>query len=156
MNLIISNYAQITANIATIQKEIQQRKNLFENEEGLELLVQLNHLDARYRAIYEIANFIDKQQRKLSAEIVNLERRHKIDVKVTETDELRGQKRQVTTLWDLTTKYKLEEEYKKHLINLIPQAEEIILSIGEIQQKLVEALQAKVAKTLEEIDSNKD
>lgn len=146
MNSIISNYPKTAATIVELQKGLQQRKNLFENGEAWDLLMQLNQVEACYKAIYEIANFIDKQQRKIKTEIANLERKHKIDVKITGTNEERGKTRQITTLWNLNTKYSLEREFQVHINYLLQKEEEILTSIVEIQEKLIGAIKDQVSK----------
>lgn len=108
--------------------------------------MQLNQVEACYKAIYEIANFIDKQQRKIKTEIANLERKHKIDVKITGTNEERGKTRQITTLWNLNTKYSLEREFQVHINYLLQKEEEILTSIVEIQEKLIGAIKDQVSK----------
>lgn len=143
MSHIVSYKNEFDSIVAGNLDFVSKNKNVFGDADAVDIMVQLNDCKARYQVLYDMAVFVDKQQRKLSSEITNLERKLKRDESLEITNEELSKERQTSTLWELNTKLCFRAEWQKLRISLEEEDASVLKKLVGVQTKLGEMMQAK-------------
>lgn len=143
MNDIVSFKNEYDRMVADVLDFVSKNKNVFGKVDATDILVQLDSCRARHQVLHDIAVFMDKQQRKLSSEITNLERKLKRDEGLVITNEELSLERQSSTLWELNTKLNHKVEWKQIYFLLKGEEKSLLEQLVGIQTKLAEMMEAK-------------